>query len=155
VTIGLALILSSSGCLPVAEGPGRVAPTSVEAHSMLARLVGLAQSGDFDGLCSVNGYHDPNCESLLDGAGDAPAQPPVVVAERTTDPTENAAAGRVLTLCGTGADGKAYRSEVLFFYSSGDLTVIQPVWWSNTGIADAGDGAAPSTETGQAPVGCS
>lgn len=71
------------------------------------------------------------------------------------DASPNAAAGRVLTLCGIGADGKPYRSEVLFFYSSGELTVIQPVWWSNTQIGDGGGGAVASAQTGPAPMGCS
>jgi len=148
IAAALVLALALTGCRQ--EGPGLTPPSSIEARMMLARLVALAHDGDFDGLCSTPGGPNSNCFITLEDAGrDVPAQPPLVVAERTMEAGPNTAAGRVLTLCGRAADGAPYLSEVLFFYSSGELTVIQPVWWSNTQIGDVGGEPVGSASTGQ------
>lgn len=132
-----------------AGGPDRRIPTSSEARTELVRLVGLAQRGDFDALCRMaDGQTSPNCVAILDGAGrDVPGAAPVIVAERTIEPDEGTAGGRVLTLCGHADDGSPYESEMLIFYDSGRLEVIQPIWWSGAKIQSASGGPAASAST--------
>jgi len=132
------------GC---ANGPDGRIPTSAEARAQLARLVALAQLGDFDALCRMaDGQTSPNCVTLFDGAGRAvPRTVPVVVAERTIEPDEQTAGGRVLTICGHADDGRVYASEMLVFYDAGRLEVIQPIWWSGTTIQSASAGSSAST----------
>jgi hypothetical protein len=136
-------------CACVPAGPGRTSPTSEEARAVLSSLVATAQRGDFESLCrTADGEPNPTCLSILEEAGrDVPRASPTVVAERTVDAGATTAAGRVLTVCGLDNKGRAYRSELLFFYTSGRIDVVQPVWWSGFSVEQGTGGAVGSAST--------
>ncbi len=113
-------------------------PTREEATAFLARVVDLAQSRDFIGLCGLGGG---NCEHILDQAGrdsvpvDAPALTADFVVMGSGPPENRSAAGRILVLCGTSRDDVQYRTEMFVFFSGTKLIAIEPVYWSGMSIA--------------------
>jgi hypothetical protein len=120
-------------------------PTVAEAQGFLARVVSLAQRGDFQGLCAVG---DGNCERSLDLAGrdTVPAEPPAVVGMRVLPTTTNgdqvSIGGLILEICGRDATGKPYHSEMLVFRDGSALRAINPVYWGNATIAGGNATAA-------------
>jgi hypothetical protein len=153
-TLPVVLLLIVLGVAACAVGPSTDIPSSIESRTELARLVALAQAGDFDALCLQHGEPYSNCRFLLNGNEDrVPPLPPTVVAERTNGAGESTSAGRTLTLCGRHIDGSPYRSEMLFFYDDQHrLTVIGQVWWTNFSIIDTVGGAEASATTGDPNV---
>lgn len=116
-------------------------PTAAEAAGFLDEVVRVARSGDMAALCELGGG---SCEDLLEQPGrDVPATAPSIVGGRTIRPTSDGEGGRVggyvLELCGTGADGARYSSEMLVFRDfHGALRGIEPVYWAGIRIADDG-----------------
>ncbi len=147
----IALLLVAA-CSPVAQtGGSGTTPTIEEAEGFLSQLVGLAQAGNFDGLCALG---DLNCKRSLDAAGreNVPLNPPTVVGARviptTTSGDQTSIGGMVLELCGTTRSGQGYASEILVFRDRAGLRAINPVYWGTIKI-----GAGPGTPASPAPNG--
>lgn len=150
LSVALAAIVVLAACT---SSSGSTPPSSTEARIALDRIVRLAQQGDFDALCrTADGEANPTCAQVLAEAGrDVPSEPPTVIAEQTTPPGEHVAAGRILTICGHGDDGSVYQSELLFFFSSGRIDVVQPIWWSGFQVDQGAPGPVPGASTNAGP----
>jgi hypothetical protein len=152
IAVWIAFVLAA--CASTAPPAGTI-PTVSEAQDLLDELVGLARTGDFDGLCRVS--DDGNCERLLANAGrDAvPPDPPTIVATRIMPTTRSgdqlSPGGVVFVLCGTNAFGDHYDSEMLVFHDGGGLRALNPIYWGPTRI---GDSANPITAETFPPVTC-
>ncbi len=147
--VALAIAAMVVGC----SSPAAVqsTPTLDEAQAFLANVVGLAQRGDFDGLCALG---DGNCSRSLETAGKnaVPQVPPSVVGARvvptTTIGDQTSIGGLVLVLCGHDASGAAYNSEMLVFRDASGLRAINPVYWDNTKIASGSSTPASPQPSG-------
>jgi hypothetical protein len=139
------LVLCAVSACTTPPGASHGVPTIGEAQGFLAKAVALAQRGDFKGLCAIG---DGNCERSLDMAGrDAvPPAPPTVIGVRIRPTTATgdqvSIGGVVLEMCGRDAIGNPYHSEMLVFRDGSDLRAINPVYWSNTTIAEGNSTAA-------------
>lgn len=139
------LVLCAVSACTTPPGASQGVPTIGEAQGFLAKAVALAQRGDFKGLCAIG---DGNCERSLDMAGrdSVPPAPPTVIGVRirptTTTGDQVSIGGVVLEMCGRDAIGNPYHSEMLVFRDGSDLRAINPVYWSNTTIAEGNSTAA-------------
>lgn len=143
------LVVAVAACGSQLPGP----PTFEEANAYLARVVELAQAGDFEGLCAIG---DLNCEEHLRDAGrdSVPPEPPTVVSSTVIPPRQegdqHSVGGRVLVLCGHDARGEQYVSEMLIFRDGSDLRAITPVYWGSVGISPNPVGEDPEAP----PISC-
>jgi hypothetical protein len=115
-------------------------PSVAEARAFLNDIVDTASSRDFEGLCALGGG---SCTSLLTDPGGRAVPPdrPTLVGIRPGDSQTSGprprTGGYILELCGLGAGGEPYYSEMLVFRDyAGELRAIEPLYWIGITIVD-------------------
>lgn len=128
------LVLALAACAPSQES----IPSEEEAGTFFAEVVEIATTGDLQELCRLGGS---SCERILDESGPVPSDPPRLIGIRALPPSNSGGAvttgGRILEVCGE-ADGEIYYTEMLVFRESGQLSAIEPVYWSGFSVESDG-----------------
>ena len=128
----LALVLGA-GCQALGI---RADVSESEARALLARAVGLAQSGQLDRLCALSPAEASTCaDSLTDLAGLLPPEGPsilCVVPAPEEGPLRN---GQVVVVEGTDTAGETYTSEFIVYDSGAGVGVLDAVYWNGLTVA--------------------
>ncbi len=129
----LLALLMGAGCQALGI---RAEVSEAQARDLLARAVGLAQSGQVDRLCELSPAEASTCaDSLLDLAGLLPPEGPsirCVVPAPTEGPLRN---GRVVVVEGVDSTGDEYLSEFVVYDSGDGVGVLDAVFWNGLTVA--------------------
>jgi hypothetical protein len=102
--------------------------TRAQAEVVLASLYDARD--DADALCAL-ATSNGNCRSLLDGAGDAPAQPPTIVCSAWYAGDTTQAAGPVVRIRNEGVPDD---TESLVLDVDGKARFMNPVYWNGARV---------------------
>lgn len=134
-------------------------PTVAETEAFVARMVSLAQAGQFEQLCEMGGG---NCEHILESAGaqNVPLDPPAVARIYVVPSIEHAdgswsQGGQMVEMCGNDRNGAPYQTQMIVFRDPHEGVIgIEPIFWSGLSISVGVVTDVPVNEPSDPPFEC-